>query len=1227
MSRNSADFPYEIVYVDDATQANLYRDFETQQKMISVGPDKWFQTERYKDFAATIYNFEVRPSDVWISTFPRSGTTWISEAIWLICNDFDFESAKKINLDDRFRFIEFHTIPPEEVKDGMYEELAAETSRRFIKTHLPFELMPRKINEVGAKVVYVARNPKDAAVSYFHFQHTKIFGYKKDFPLYADYFMNDLVLSAPHSKHVVSGWNRRNDPNVHFMFYEDMKNNTKTTLEQLAEFLEKSISDENMEKMIEHLNIDNIKSNPAVNFSAREKSFVTQNEEKNWEFIRRGKVGGNPEMTREIEEKFDSLIKKDYESFVRPSDVWISTFPRSGTTWVSEAIWLICNDFDYETTKKINLEERFPFIEFHVIPNEKAMNQAKQFGDPESLKPRNVPVFDQLAAHTTRRFIKTHLPFELMPRKIKEVGAKVVYVARNPKDVAVSYFHFQHSPIFGFNKSFETFVDYFMKDEVLYAPQWKHVQSGWKHKSDGNVHFIFYEDMKNDMKNSLRNLGAFLGKPLNNENLDKLMDHLKIDNVRNNPAVNVSARKDPNMPVPGNFEFIRRGQVGGNPEMTKEIEEKFDVFIDKKFKGFGLNVNNVMEEAQSNKSSEEFPYKFTDLDEELHEIISRDFETQAKMLMIGPERWFNTIHYKDFAAKIYNFEVRPSDIWISTFPRSGTTWVSEAIWLICNNFDYKTAKELSFGQRFRYLELHTSASDEVMKEIEKNGDPNSLNRRHGPIYDFLASQTTQRFIKSHLPFELMPKQLKDVGAKVVYVARNPKDVAVSYFHFHKMPSFGFYKNFPTFAEYLMKGLVMYGPHPEHVLSGWKRRHDPNVHFVFYEDMKNDIESSLRKLGTFLEMPLSDENLKDLINHLEFDNVKKNPAINITSSEDIAKGWEFVRRGKVGGNPEMTKEMEEKFDSWADKKFKVLFTVILNLIMNTSKTFPYEFEELDDDKQRIINKIFPNQPKKLILVGPEKWFLTEIYRDFANKIYNFEVRSSDVFICTMPRSGTTWTQEITYLVDLKHIVTSMKTEVEDSEDIYELLENQTTRRFIKTHLPIEFMPRKIKEVGAKVVYVARNPKDVAVSYYHFLGVDSDFRTFAEYFKNDSVIYTPYWKHILGGWNHRNDANVHFLFYKDLKDNFQSSLKNLASFLNKTLSEEELLSLEQHTSFDNMKKNPAINFQMNQETSPNKAFLRRGNVGGNPEVTEEIDDMFEEWTTKNLRGSDLKFLFQN
>jgi hypothetical protein len=58
-----------------------------------------FFVDKYKDF-------EVREDDIFISGFPRSGTTRAQEMAWLIANDFDFEGALKHESDVRCPYFE-----------------------------------------------------------------------------------------------------------------------------------------------------------------------------------------------------------------------------------------------------------------------------------------------------------------------------------------------------------------------------------------------------------------------------------------------------------------------------------------------------------------------------------------------------------------------------------------------------------------------------------------------------------------------------------------------------------------------------------------------------------------------------------------------------------------------------------------------------------------------------------------------------------------------------------------------------------------------------------------------------------------------------------------------------------------------------------------------------------------------------------------------------------------
>lgn len=88
--------------------------------------------------------------------------------------------------------------------------------------------------------------------------------------------------------------------------------------------------------------------------------------------------------------------------------------------------------------------------------------------------------------------------------------------------------------------------------------------------------------------------------------------------------------------------------------------------------------------------------------------------------------------------------------------------------------------------------------------------------------------------------------------------------------------------------------------------------------MFYEDCQLDMTGSLKKLAEFLGKPLADKDLPRLLEHLKFDNVKKNVSINALINPQDPTVQALVRRGKIGGNPEMTPELTAKFDAWIAK---------------------------------------------------------------------------------------------------------------------------------------------------------------------------------------------------------------------------------------------------------------------------------------------------------------------
>ena len=91
------------------------------------------------------------------------GTTWVQEIVWQIFNE---GQVKGSHVMERVPFLEWAT----NTSVVTQPDINTLSSPRIIKTHLPYHTTPKSANEdTKCKYIYVARNPKDVAVSYFKF--------------------------------------------------------------------------------------------------------------------------------------------------------------------------------------------------------------------------------------------------------------------------------------------------------------------------------------------------------------------------------------------------------------------------------------------------------------------------------------------------------------------------------------------------------------------------------------------------------------------------------------------------------------------------------------------------------------------------------------------------------------------------------------------------------------------------------------------------------------------------------------------------------------------------------------------------------------------------------------------------------------------------------------------------------------------------------------------------
>ncbi|XP_054160239.1 sulfotransferase 1B1-like [Oppia nitens] len=267
---------------------------------------------------------------------------------------------------------------------------------------------------------------------------------------------------------------------------------------------------------------------------------------------------------------------------------------------------------------------------------------------------------------------------------------------------------------------------------------------------------------------------------------------------------------------------------------------------------------------------------------------------------------------RNFLTKINNFEIRENDIWLATYPKSGTTWTEEILSLICNKGDIDKVKDKLLPKRVVHFEV---------------GRPVGHSK-------WLKKLKSPRLIATHLPVTHIPNQLKQTKCKIIYVVRNPKDTSVSFYHHHRMSSFlGNYDwSWDIYVDLFLKGQLVYGDWLSHVEGYWQlhKQYPNRVLFVSYEELKTDLPKMIALIARFVGQPLSDEIIQRIANHCSFDEMKSNKMVNREKLPIFANGLfdmtetKFMRKGIIGDwRTHFTDEQSDRFDKHYNKQLNDL----------------------------------------------------------------------------------------------------------------------------------------------------------------------------------------------------------------------------------------------------------------------------------------------------------------
>eukprot|EP00095_Tigriopus_kingsejongensis_P000451 snap_masked-scaffold217_size252476-processed-gene-0.6 protein:Tk00451 transcript:snap_masked-scaffold217_size252476-processed-gene-0.6-mRNA-1 annotation:"hypothetical protein DAPPUDRAFT_231919" len=269
------------------------------------------------------------------------------------------------------------------------------------------------------------------------------------------------------------------------------------------------------------------------------------------------------------------------------------------------------------------------------------------------------------------------------------------------------------------------------------------------------------------------------------------------------------------------------------------------------------------------------------------------------------------------------FQVYEDDLWIVTPPKCGTTWTQEIVWLLLNNVDLNAAQINQF-YRIPFLELASirpKADQPYPDGKERNEDNLPLFQMHSLRY--AESMPRPRVIKTHLPLCMLPEKLLTT-CKVVFVARNVMDMAVSYYYHTKLllPM-----DFPfeEFAQVYKEGGILQTPMIPMILEAWQQRDHPHMCFLTFENMKLDTMAAIRTLQKFLGVHLEEKKLEQLHAAVQFESLKKNTFVNKTKefpNQDQANGKSFIRKGIIGDwKNHFSQDMRAEWAKWARDQLK------------------------------------------------------------------------------------------------------------------------------------------------------------------------------------------------------------------------------------------------------------------------------------------------------------------
>ena len=278
--------------------------------------------------------------------------------------------------------------------------------------------------------------------------------------------------------------------------------------------------------------------------------------------------------------------------------------------------------------------------------------------------------------------------------------------------------------------------------------------------------------------------------------------------------------------------------------------------------------------------------------------------------------WHTFFYLEGLLSAQQHFKPQTNDIILSSFPKTGTTWLKAMSFAIMT----RSSVDISASP------LLTTMPHECVLSLEGALAHNSFHR----------NQDTP-LIGTHVPYTSLPKSIIDSGCKIIYICRDPKDTFVSLWQFARNASLkgadsstGEDAELEKAFELFCDGVTYYGPYWDHVLGYWKASLESpeRILFLKFEDLKKEALFYVKKIAEFISYPFSLEEeekgmVQKIVDLCSFQNLSE-LEVNKTGHlhGNMFEKRLFFRKGETGDwKNYLTPTMATRLDQITEQKLR------------------------------------------------------------------------------------------------------------------------------------------------------------------------------------------------------------------------------------------------------------------------------------------------------------------